>query len=191
MLIAVYWCAVYVQLPVAVEFDPRSPTEIQNAYKIGVTAKNRRLKWTVALSIIATIFVAFALVWNTIGPKPPLTAPWFTASLHAQAKTHLLALTGEIGMAGVSTEMQISNKVIVRIQPTVSYAGLKTTNEYALIPFGERGQLQASLPLSFSSDSVDVTLEWTDWRGTTIQLSQLVTGWQQVAPVLMDSTQMR
>jgi hypothetical protein len=188
-LVAVYWCAVYVQLPVAVEFDPRSPTEIQNAYKIGATAKNRRLKWTMVLSIVATFLAACALVWTTVAPPPSATAPWFSASLQAHGNIYRLALSGEIGMAGASGESPTSNKVLVKVQSPVSFSGSRATDEYELIPLGERGQLQTNLPLSFSADSAYVSLEWTDLRGLRIQLFQIAASEQEIfAPV--DSTQM-
>jgi hypothetical protein len=173
-LVAVYWCAAYVQLPVTVEFDPRSPTEIQKAYQFGVAVKNRRLRWTVICSGIAAILISLAIVWDKVSPSSPSTAPWFDASLHVQGGTRWLALTGEIGVAGASEEMPSQNKVIVKIRPAESPAGVKTV-ESPLVPLGEHGRLQTSLPIDFAADSVYVTLEWTDARGKTIQLSQMVT----------------
>jgi len=189
-LIAVYWGAVWVQLPIAVEFDPRSPTEIQNAYKLGVAAKNRRLKWTVALSLVAAILVSLALAVAAVSPNQT-SPPWFNALIHTQGNSRLLALTAEIGGAGTTVDAQ--SKVVVKVQPVTSQEGATSGDEYVFIPTGEKGLLQTSLPLRFSSDSVKVILEWNDWRGMTTQLSQIVTTWQQtlMTPALADSMLMR
>jgi len=188
-LVVVYWCAVYVQLPVTVEFDPRSPTEIQHAYKFGVAEKNRRLQWTILFSGLAAILMTFGLVWDKLNTQPGNTAPWFEASLHVQGSTRALALTGEINAAGTGGEIFGAPKVIVKVQPAISAGEIKTA-EYALLPFGERGRLQTSLPVNFATDSLSVRLEWQDTRGITIQLSRIVTN-AEFIPALPDSMPIR
>lgn len=173
-LVVVYWCAVYVQLPITVEFDPRSPTEIKNAYKLGVEEKNRRLRWTILFSGLAAMLMTLGLVWDKLNTPPSHVAPWFDVALHEQGQTRILALTGELGSG---EEMSNLSKVIVKVQSTVS-SSEKQTAEFALLPLGERGRLQTSLPLDFSADSLTVLLEWQGARETTMQLSKLITSWE-------------
>lgn len=175
-LVLVYWCAVYVQLPVTVEFDPRSPTEIKSAYKFAVEKKNRRLRWTILFSALAAILMTFGLVWDKLSTPPSNTAPWFEASLHGQGQTRVLALTGEI--------LSVA-KVVVKVQPAAATAETPTA-EFALLPFGERGRLQTSLPVNFDTDALKVKLEWPDARGI-IQLSRIVTS-EEWMPAENDTT---
>ena len=185
-LVVVYWCAVYVQLPITVEFDPRSPTEIKNAYKLGVEEKNRRLRWTILFSGLAAILMTLGLVWDKLNTPPRHAAPWFDVALHEQGQTRILALTGELGSG---EEMSNLSKVIVKVQSTVS-SSEKQTAEFALLPLGERGHLQTSLPLNFAADSLHVSLEWQDARGIMIQLSRIVTHEEEMSAAV-DSAQIQ
>jgi len=187
-LVVVYWFAVYVQLPVAVEFDPRSPTEIREAYKFGVSVKNRRLKWTIIASALAAVLMTLGLVWDKLAPPTNAIAPWFDISLHVEGKNRALALTGEIGAAGTGGETTGPQNVIVKVQPATFYGDIKP-EIHALMPFGEHGRLQTSLPIHFNTDSLNVILEWKDARGTTIRLSRMVTNWE-LTPAPMDTAQM-
>jgi hypothetical protein len=62
LLIAVYWACVWGQLPISIEFDPRSPTEIKQAHLKSITTKDMRLRIALGLSVVAAIAVALALV---------------------------------------------------------------------------------------------------------------------------------
>jgi hypothetical protein len=68
-LIIVYWGTVWVQVPVKIEFDPRSPTEIESAYNKSVDIKSKRLSITLFASVIAAIMVSFALIIASVN-KP-------------------------------------------------------------------------------------------------------------------------
>jgi hypothetical protein len=186
-LVVVYWFAVYVQLPVAVEFDPRSPTEIREAYKFGVSVKNRRLQWTILASALAAVLMTLGLVWDKIAPPANAIAPWFDLSLHVEGKNRALALTGEIGAAGTGGEISEPQKVIVKVQPAAFYGDMKP-QIYALIPFGEHGRLQTSLPIHFNTDSLNVILEWKNAGGTTIRLSRMATH-SELMPATVDTMQ--
>lgn len=61
-LILVYWSCVWGQMPIPVEFDPRSPTEIRAAHFAVVKKKDGRLVLTGVLSLIAGALVAVALL---------------------------------------------------------------------------------------------------------------------------------
>jgi hypothetical protein len=61
ILIVAYWFAVQAQAPVDTEFDPRSPTEIKDAYVQAVIQKKKQLRWAQGWSIAGGVFVAIAL----------------------------------------------------------------------------------------------------------------------------------
>jgi len=62
ILIFAYWSAVNAQSPVDLEFDPRSPTEIREAYIYAVGQKRRQFFWARFWSIVAGFFVAIVLL---------------------------------------------------------------------------------------------------------------------------------
>jgi hypothetical protein len=73
LLIAVYWACVWGQMPVPVEFDPRSPTEIGDAHYAMIRKKDARLVTTMLLSLAAAGSVAFALL--AAGAAPGAVKP--------------------------------------------------------------------------------------------------------------------
>lgn len=62
LLISVYWACVWGQMPIPVEFDPRSPTEISEAHYCFIQKKDGRLKITMFLSLLAAASVGIALL---------------------------------------------------------------------------------------------------------------------------------
>lgn len=69
VLILVYWSCVWAQMPIPVDFDPRSPTEIRAAHHALVKKKDRRMVVTVVLSLIAAALVAVALLVAGAAPS--------------------------------------------------------------------------------------------------------------------------
>lgn len=67
VLIIGYWLSVWAQIPLAVEFDPRSPTEIMEAFSKGTDVKAKRLQWALGTSLLAATLVSAALVTATVG----------------------------------------------------------------------------------------------------------------------------
>jgi hypothetical protein len=61
-LIAVYWGTVWVQTPVAVEFDSRSPDDIRAAWAQILEVRHRRFIATMAGLVVAAFMVAAALI---------------------------------------------------------------------------------------------------------------------------------
>jgi hypothetical protein len=71
-LILVYWLTVWVRMPALMEFDPRSPDEIQSAYEHNLVEKQKRLTWTLAIVGFAAALVVIGLVRSaTIMSMPP------------------------------------------------------------------------------------------------------------------------
>lgn len=96
-LIAVYWGTVWVQIPILVEFDPRSPTEIKDAFTKGIEIKNRRLKVTLFLSLVAAIMVSLALVLASVSKERESNVPGFVAAIHSTIGNRTLAVTAIVG----------------------------------------------------------------------------------------------
>ena len=55
-LILVYWGTVWVQMPVLISFDPRSPTDIRNVHHITIHKKRIRLIVTLVISFASNQF---------------------------------------------------------------------------------------------------------------------------------------
>ncbi len=96
-LIAVYWSTVWVQMPFLCAFDPRSPTEIKEAYKQGAVAKATRLKLTLFLSVLAAFMVSPALIIASVSKEQKPTVPSFLVSLHPRADKRVLSITALVG----------------------------------------------------------------------------------------------
>ena len=76
LLFLVYWLAVWVQMPSEIQFDPRSPELISEAYVTSIRQKNRRLLTTLFFSIVASVAVAasFLVISTEVTPvesEPP------------------------------------------------------------------------------------------------------------------------
>lgn len=69
ILIVVYWGTVWVQMPVKTSFDPRSPEEIEKAYKKILKTKIRRFNITLLLSLIAALMVSLSLILMSTNTK--------------------------------------------------------------------------------------------------------------------------
>ena len=75
LLIMTYACTVWVQAPVLMKFDPRSPDDIKIVYSKNIEQKSERIKLTIILLVIAAIMVSFAIIVASIAkpnnPKEP------------------------------------------------------------------------------------------------------------------------
>jgi len=68
-LILVYWGTVWVQMPVETSFDPRSPDEIEEAYKKTLTTKVSRFKKTLYFSLFSAFMVSLSLILMSTNAK--------------------------------------------------------------------------------------------------------------------------
>ncbi|MBV9125514.1 MAG: hypothetical protein JO112_19370 [Planctomycetes bacterium] len=163
-LIATYWGSVWVRIPLLVEFDPRSPTEIKAAYKTSVQARARRLNITLGLSILAAAMVSLALVLASVTkesqePKDPAVASFLSST---DGKT-TAAVTAHVGKA---------KTVTMDVQDTTGKS-LIVNGPGEYLPTDE-GTVQTSIPLIDSPAEVVVIVEWPDATGTTLRLSKKV-----------------
>lgn len=163
-LIAVYWCTIWVQVPVVAKFDPRSPGDIREAYNACVVAKNRRLKITLFLSVLAAFMVSLALLVASVSQGQKSEVQAFAATIHADGDKRTLSITGEVGK---------TKKVKVHVQPIISGKESGKRSELVLIPT-DSGLLQTSLPLDTDVTEAEVTLEWEDPTLMKVQLSKRI-----------------
>jgi hypothetical protein len=163
-LIAVYWGSVWVQAPVIVEFDPRSPTEIMKAYGSSVKVKAKRLKITLALSVLAAVMVSLALISASVSKQETPTAPAFEASIHSEDNRRTLAVTGTVGDA---------KKVTVYVQPLATGGKAKESRSFTFMPT-KGGLLQTNVPLDTKVAEIEIKLEWDTSTGMKINLSRRV-----------------
>ncbi len=68
-LILVYWGTAWVQMPVETSFDPRSPDEIEAAYKYILEIKISRFKKTLWLSLFSAFMVSLSLILMSTNAK--------------------------------------------------------------------------------------------------------------------------
>lgn len=163
-LIGVYWSTVWVQMPILVEFDPRSPTEIKEAYKRGAVAKDNRLKLTLFLSILAAFMVSLALIIASVSEEQKLAVPSFIASIHSKADKRILSITASVG--------QIKT-VTVCLHPITPTSNDKSKDDRSFIFMPtEEGLLQTSIQLDTNAEQVEVTLDWDDAMGMRTRISK-------------------
>ncbi|MGB7292165.1 MAG: hypothetical protein WBD99_08335 [Thermodesulfobacteriota bacterium] len=108
VLIAAYWVAVWVQMPVQAQFDPRIPKQIKEAYIKGVNTKSRRLAAALALSLIAAILVSSALIAASVSKQA--TSRNFLVYHHPKDGHNIIALSGHF---------HADTKIILQITPSV------------------------------------------------------------------------
>ena len=150
VLIAAYWVSVWVQMPVEVQFDPRIPNDIKNAYIKGINIKGRKLTAAIALSASAAILVSTALIASSLSKKVPI--PNFQAFHHVKEGHDIIALSGYFPP---------EKKVIVRITsfPRTGSPVISKELFYVMSPSGE---LQSNIEFDTTSDKYEVIAEWKE-----------------------------
>ena len=96
-LIIVYWGTVWVQVPIIAHFDPRSPTEIKDAYNNAVRTKSFRLNVTLVGSVFAAIMVSLALMVASV--SKPLKEDYsnISTTVSELSGTQFLSVTAWVG----------------------------------------------------------------------------------------------
>lgn len=163
-LIVVYWCTVWVQMPLFVQFDPRSPTTIKEAYESIVKAKRYRLNVTLSISVIASIMVSIALAMSSVGQEHKQRNLEFKATINLKDNRPMLALTGTVGK---------TDTVTVNISPLSTKEKTVKKQKLIFMPMDD-GLLQLSIPLETKAKELEVELEWKDSKGMKTRLSKRV-----------------
>ena len=149
LLIAVYWASVWGQLPVSIEFDPRSPTEINRAHYLSISTKDTRLRIALLLSVIAAIAVAVALV--VAGTAQSKATPGLEASGKVLGDQVQLAVT-----AVVKPKTDVVLAVLSRPDTAEEKRVLRKIYRST-----ENGSLQVSVDVA-KEDPFEVVVYWMD-----------------------------
>jgi hypothetical protein len=162
-LIAVYWSTIWVQMPDLVNFDPRSPTDIQAAYATLVTAKHRRLNFTLGFSVLAAVLVSVALLVASV-PDKVIALPNFEAVISTLSGKRTLSVTATI---------PDTDQVTVRVESVPNKP--PSSFEYnGIFKIADKGLLQISIPLETEASAFKVITQWTTSSRTQFQISKLV-----------------
>lgn len=162
LLILVYWCTVWVQMPKLVAFDPRSPTEIEKAYSDIVLTKSRRLGLTLVLSVVTAVMVSIGLVVASVDEPASTDAPSLQAALQRAGGESIVSVTAHVGKAA---------RADLRFEPLASSRIADETMVMTVIPTDD-GLIQTSARLRVAADAVRVQLSWDAGEGVRMQLSR-------------------
>ena len=162
-LIIVYWGTVWVQVPITVNFDPRSPTEIKQAYNEAVKRKSFRLGVTLFGSVIAAVMVSVALVVASV--SKPVTQDFSNIS------TNLAELDGKLFLS-VTAWVSETDEVVIIATPLLADDEQGEVVRAVVLPSSE-GLLQTSVEIpDKAATRIQLELSWTTKKGTEISLGK-------------------
>jgi hypothetical protein len=162
-LILVYWSTLTIELPRLVAFDPRSPTEIKAAYKEVILSKQKWLRLSAVLSILAAFLVSLALLIASVSKDEKPVSPAMKAAIIKADSAQKLAVTASVGK---------TDKVMLTFRPIKGVARGAEACPILLTP--DEGMVYASLPLNQAVPPLEVSLEWKDASGTKIMVTKEV-----------------
>lgn len=162
MLIASYWLAVWTQMPVSVEFDPRVPKHIKLAYIKGIERKGRRLQCALGMSLLAAIFVSTALISASLVKKD--TKVEFKAFHHNTKGQNSVSIKGTFPIEG-----QLTFRII---EFPVPKAAPKVEVYKTISP--DSADLLLTIPIGFKANKYIVAAEWQDSEGITRSISRTI-----------------
>ena len=157
ILIFAYWLALWVQMPVPIQFDRRISAEIRDAHKKGVKTKSRKLNWAIALSLISAVLVSLALIAASLSKQ--------AVSSDFKAYYETIQERNAIVVAG---HFPTDTKITLRISAVPG-----ASKEYIYIT-SHSGELQKNIELDFTSDKYDVEVEWQEKDGLVRSLRRTV-----------------
>jgi outer membrane protein OmpA-like peptidoglycan-associated protein len=160
-LFFVYWATLHIEMPLAVNFDPRSPTDIKAAYNFLILSKRKWLSISKFSSLIAAFLVSLALMLaSTIkSEKPPRYD--MKATITTADNTRKLAVTASVGKV---------EQVFLTVRPVKSEPGTTAIGPLLLTP--EDGMVYASMSLDKMAPPLAVSLKWTNAGGAKIILTK-------------------
>jgi hypothetical protein len=160
-LIAVYWGTVWVQAPVRVSFDPRSPDDIRSAFGRILETKQKRFAATMAGSIVAAFLVAVALMIASSAKEDKHATPSLTGSIVEVAGSRQLAIVATVGKG---------SQALLRVEPIPHNQAVAKTEHVVLATEG--GLVQANVRLDRAVKMARVTIEWKDRNGMKWAITQ-------------------
>ncbi len=164
-LIIVYWGTVWVQVPITVNFDPRSPTEIKEAYNKTVKEKSFRLSITLLGSVIAAIMVSLALIVASV--SKPLNQDYsnISAKVAKLGGKQILSVTAWVGE---------TDEAVVTATPLLAGDKKGEVVQSLILP-SKQGLLQTSMVIpEKSAPHILLELNWTSKSGTEIRISKSI-----------------
>src|ERR1700691_514030 len=171
-LVGVYWVTVWVQMPIVVRFDPRSPTDIAAAYTMALRSKAKRLEITLILSLVAAASLVVSLILSgtsqeTVSPRPSLKAELGTAP-DGHTEVNVTAQLAKVDTA----KLCIRSTPKYWWPPPAAPDGSVICGSYKP---SDSGLLQVSVPTKVVSPTLQVVVTWQDKVGTTLTLAPSVT----------------
>jgi hypothetical protein len=165
-IISVYWAAVWVQMPVVSNFDPRSPDEIQASYALAVREKQRRLQWALGLGGVASSIVAMAIVTAAVGKPATIADNDFKAVIYTQVDHPFFAVSGKVPNA------TYARVVISDVKEPIPAFSLQAP--HAMIPTDD-GIVQSAWPLpsNQSPHTARITIQWRMPDQSVFQLTKV------------------
>jgi hypothetical protein len=154
-------------MPILVEFDPRSPTEISDAHKLTVATLNFRIRITVFLSLLAAILVSLSVILSSVSKSETAAQHDLNARVFTLKDERVLSITSQTDHV---------DSVLVRLKSTRSDSTLVSERLVVLTPT-ESGFIQSGITLNASeilSHNITVELEWISSNNTLISLSKTV-----------------
>lgn len=157
-LFGVYWYTQAFQQPKDVSFDPRSPTQIRDAYLKGYEEKSKKTSLITALSFLSLISVALALITafilkNAQREEAP-AEPYLSGIIERTGEEKKLLVSGFFPpdtVLAVSLQQQHYDSLIKR--------RVYSDSTYSLLN-SRSGHLQQTLPLSAKTQVVVCTVQW-------------------------------
>jgi len=164
-LIIVYWGTVWVQVPIAVSFDPRSPTEIKGAYNKAVKEKSFRLSVTLLGSVVAAIMVSVALMVASVSKPLKHDYSNISAKVSELGGKQILSVTAWVGE---------TDEALVTATPLLAGDKKGEVVQSLILP-SEQGLLQTSMVIpDKSAPHIMLELNWTSKSGTEIRISKSI-----------------
>ena len=164
-LIMVYWGTVWVQVPIQIEFDPRSPTEIKQAYNKSVEIKSRRLTVTLIASVVAAVMVSIALIVASVS-KP-------VKHDFSEISTKIEKIDGK-PVISIKAWVGETEKVMIKATHLLQNNKHGKSIKALILPTKE-GLLQTSLDLQAKAvNTVLLEIKWVGKSGNEITISKRV-----------------
>lgn len=152
LLLGGYVCATWAQVPPLVEFDPRSPTEIQQGFSLSMVVRRRRLAAALTMTALSALMVSLAI--SVASCSRPKAGP----SLRA---VHSTKADGAIAVAvtGVFVPSTAVHIRIVPITPSGDWDTKRIKTETVLS--SPAGGIQIVVPMEAGASRYEVVADWT------------------------------
>ena len=119
-LIVVYWLTVWVRMPALLEFDPRSPEEIEAVYEHNLREKQTRLNSALAMAGIAAALVIAGLLRSAIvmspAPRVEMDAAFAVEGSVTSVAFHGYIIGGKTGTLSVFSLPHVAGDAPLRIE---------------------------------------------------------------------------